>query len=118
MDPAIGLLIFLAELACVGAVAARRGRRWWVYVLATIPLALGLVVLVRSAGGSAFAAGALFLLSPVVMAVVVMASKTGDEVAASDGVYRGMCRCPHCAEGIKAAAKVCKHCGRDVSPRV
>jgi hypothetical protein len=22
--------------------------------------------------------------------------------------------CPHCAEDIKAAAKVCKHCGRDV----
>lgn len=24
--------------------------------------------------------------------------------------------CPHCAETIKAAAKVCKHCGRDVEP--
>ena len=25
--------------------------------------------------------------------------------------------CPHCAELIFPAAKVCKHCGRDVSPR-
>lgn len=25
--------------------------------------------------------------------------------------------CPHCAEVIKAAAKVCKHCGRDVEPQ-
>lgn len=24
--------------------------------------------------------------------------------------------CPHCAERIKAAAKVCRHCGRDVVP--
>lgn len=26
--------------------------------------------------------------------------------------------CPHCAERIKVAAKVCKHCGRDVEPVV
>lgn len=24
--------------------------------------------------------------------------------------------CPHCAEKIKAAAKVCKHCGREINP--
>lgn len=24
--------------------------------------------------------------------------------------------CPHCAERVKAAAKVCKHCGRDLAP--
>jgi len=26
-----------------------------------------------------------------------------------------MVKCPHCAEFIKAEAKVCKHCGRDVA---
>ncbi len=25
-------------------------------------------------------------------------------------------KCPQCAEWIKAEAKVCKHCGRDVAP--
>jgi len=25
-------------------------------------------------------------------------------------------KCPHCAEWIKADAKVCRHCGRDVAP--
>ena len=25
-------------------------------------------------------------------------------------------KCPHCAEEILVDAKVCKHCGRDVSP--
>lgn len=24
--------------------------------------------------------------------------------------------CPHCAEPIKPEAKVCKHCGRDITP--
>jgi hypothetical protein len=27
-------------------------------------------------------------------------------------------KCPHCAEFIKAEAKACKHCGRDVAPVV
>ena len=34
------------------------------------------------------------------------------------GVTRGDAtrKCPQCAESIKAEAKVCKHCGRDVAP--
>jgi hypothetical protein len=28
----------------------------------------------------------------------------------------GMQKCPHCAEFIKADAKVCRYCGRDVQP--
>lgn len=116
MEPAVGLLVFVAELVCVGAVAARRGRRWWVYVLSTIPVAVLLAMLVASAGGSGVAAGAALLLCPAGALVVVLASKTGDEVAAWEGSYRGMRKCPNCAEGIKAQAKVCKHCGRDVKP--
>lgn len=27
-------------------------------------------------------------------------------------------KCPHCAELIQVDAKVCKHCGRDVDPKV
>jgi hypothetical protein len=32
------------------------------------------------------------------------------------GVTRGdqAVKCPHCAEWVKAEAKVCKHCGRDL----
>jgi len=116
MEPVVGLLVFVAELVCVGAVAARRGRRWWVYVLATIPVAVLMAMLVASSGGSGFAAGAVLLLCPAGALGVALASKTGDEVAAWEGSYRGMRKCPHCAESIKAQAKVCKHCGRDVKP--
>lgn len=33
---------------------------------------------------------------------------------AVSGVSRNERACPHCAERIKKAAKVCRHCGRDV----
>ncbi len=27
-------------------------------------------------------------------------------------------QCPHCAERVKEEAKVCKHCGRDLPPKL
>jgi len=54
-------------------------------------------------------AGAIggFLLGPLAFLLLAVS-----------GVSRGEAnkKCPHCAEWIKAEAKVCKHCGRDVSP--
>jgi hypothetical protein len=116
MEPITGLIIFLAELACLAAVAAKRGRRWWFYPMLAVPLAVSLVILSSAAGASSVKAGALFLLSPAVILAVLLASKTGAEMAATQGSYRGLRKCPHCAESIKAEAKVCKHCGRDVAP--
>lgn len=49
-----------------------------------------------------FGIAALFLMDPL---------PATPDVAASDARA-----CPHCAETIKKAANVCKHCGRDVPP--
>jgi hypothetical protein len=43
-------------------------------------------------------------------------SRGGREAnALNSGKYR---KCPHCAEIIRAEAKVCKHCGREAAPAV
>lgn len=57
------------------------------------------------------------LLSPIlglIAAVIVEPNSAEQEnKAVASGVY---CRCPYCAELIKAGAKVCKHCGKDIEP--
>lgn len=47
------------------------------------------------------------LLGPLAFLLFFVSGITKDDQAK---------KCPHCAEFIKADAKVCKHCGRDVVP--
>lgn len=62
--------------------------------------------------GSWFLIG--FLFGPLAVLAVLTKSKSNDEVenqALKDG---SAIKCPFCAETIKAEARVCKHCGRDI----
>jgi len=40
----------------------------------------------------------------------------GEEASGTDGKAEKTRECPFCAETIKAAAKVCRYCGRDLPP--
>lgn len=83
-----GVLWFLfGALRCYGAVAGS-----------------GLSEYERSYGvGSGFA---LYVVPGLIVALI------GDRMAKRRRAARAAC--PHCAEPILKAAKVCKHCGRDV----
>ena len=40
----------------------------------------------------------------------------GEKASGMDGTAEKTRECPFCAETIKAAAKVCRYCGRDLPP--
>jgi len=81
-----------------------------------VVMAIVCAVIASSKGRSGFGFFVYgFLLWPIALIhALVMPSATRLETgprADPDSV-----KCPHCAEQIKAEAKVCKHCGRDVVP--
>ena len=93
-ESVLGLLYGLAILIPSYAVAARRlhdtGRSGWWLLLTPVPIA-GIIVIV------------VFL---------VLDSQPGDNEYGPNPKLSAVC--PFCAEEIKVAAIVCKHCGREL----
>lgn len=112
MEPVFGFGLYAVATMVVWVVASKRGRRGWLFALACVALAPPLVMVVARIAGSLAAGWAAFAV-PLVVLLASLAMRTGEQMAAQHGAYRGLRRCPHCAESIKAAARVCKHCGRE-----
>ncbi|MCE2391454.1 MAG: zinc ribbon domain-containing protein [Proteobacteria bacterium] len=55
-----------------------------------------------------------FLIWPVALVHVLLASRTGDEQS-PDSPAAGRVPCPFCAELVKPQARVCPHCRRDLT---
>ncbi len=55
-----------------------------------------------------------FILFPVALIAVLCEPSDHAAVIARKIRNEGMRACPHCAEAILPAAKVCRYCGRDV----
>lgn len=69
--------------------------------------------------GNSFPTGCLLgvLLGPIGLIIVLLLSRNDSELERR-GIVTGPTRyCPYCAELVKQEAKICKHCGRDISDR-
>ncbi|NPV67104.1 MAG: zinc ribbon domain-containing protein [Anaerolineae bacterium] len=72
---------------------------------------------INQSKGNPFATGCLLgvLLGPIGLLIALISGRNEEELERR-GVVVGQTRhCPYCAELVKAEAKVCKHCGRDIS---
>lgn len=116
MEPITGFALYLLVAVLVGVVAAKRGRRGWLFTLGVLVGGPAAAMLASSAGAGGLWAAITAFLVPLVGLMLASSVASGDEVAAREGSYRGLRKCPHCAESIKAEARVCKYCGRDVAP--
>jgi len=94
------IIVSVVAAICAGILADRKGRNvaGWVILCVLIPLCLLILVCLGSLKETSREA-------PIVADPNIPdAGKSGaDETT-----------CPFCAETIKKAAKVCKHCGRDL----
>jgi hypothetical protein len=63
----------------------------------------------RSEAGWAFLT---LLLSPLVLLILLVLPKLDPEAPSADTHVR----CPDCAELVRREARVCKHCGRSLTP--
>ena len=65
----------------------------------------------RSFGAWWFYGAALFIVAIIHVLVI---SPNEDAIQATE-LAAGKKRCPYCAEFVQGAARVCKHCGRDIA---
>jgi hypothetical protein len=111
MEPIWGFLLFICGLVIVCIIARKRGRPMWPYIVFTPLAAVAMVPLVVRAGGTSMAAAFGAFVPLIVAFVASLSSSSGSQLAAERGSYRGMKKCPYCAESVKAEAVKCKHCG-------
>lgn len=70
----------------------------------------GVVAIVANSKGKSALAWFFYgaLIWPIALVHIIVTKTEAPTPAA------GEAKCPHCAETVKAEAKVCKHCGRDL----
>lgn len=119
MGPLTGFILYAVFALLVAAVAKKKGLRGWAYFLAIIVLGPIVVMgtsIVTAGNASGALAAILAFLVPVAALVVVLLAKSGEQIAAETGQYGNYCKCPFCAESVRAEAVKCKHCGSALEP--
>jgi tRNA(Ile2) C34 agmatinyltransferase TiaS len=86
----------------------------WIVLWFMLAIVAGVIAANKGRSGFGFFLLAI-VLSPLIGIIAAAAAKSNVTNIEKEQIESGDARtCPHCAEVIKLAAKVCKHCGRDV----
>ncbi|MEX2650319.1 MAG: hypothetical protein WD673_15020 [Alphaproteobacteria bacterium] len=85
------LLVWIVSAFVAAAIHGGRGHSWF----------------------AGFVVGLIF--GPLGVVLALLSRRTGAAIA-DEARAQGRVPCPHCAEFIMRAAKVCPHCGRDPAP--
>lgn len=114
MEPLTGFVLYALAAVVVGVVAGKRGRRGWLFGLGVLVAGPVAVICANLVGAGSVGAAWFGFAMPALGLLLALSVRSGEQIAAEQGSYLGLRKCPHCAESIKAEANVCKHCGRTV----
>lgn len=112
---ALGFPLWLILSLLASVVASRRGRRSWLWLLIALSNVPTIFVLARIGGPIDIgAAGFLILVAgwPFVILLFALAAPKVSEAQSNPA----RAPCPHCAEQILRAARVCPHCRSTLDP--
>lgn len=115
MEPIFGFALFGIFSIIVALIAKSRGRSALLFFITQVILGFVFVVLANMSGATGLQTGWAGFAAPALALLFAFGMKSADEIASEQGSFRGLKKCPQCAESIKAEALKCKHCGSQIT---